>query len=95
MIYLPEAKNDWQNFCFQDFKSVNEYNSEVCKIRFLFKFCKKDLTKTDLEKTFSTSHASNMPLQQQYRERKFTKFSELITTLLLAENNNSLLMKNH
>ncbi|XP_027174736.1 uncharacterized protein LOC113774393 [Coffea eugenioides] len=48
-----------------------------------------------LEKTFSTFHVSNMLLQQQYRERGFKKYSELIACLLLAEQNNELLLKNH
>ncbi|CAM8911669.1 unnamed protein product [Rhodiola kirilowii] len=48
-----------------------------------------------LEKTFSTFHASNMLLQQQYRERGFTKYYELISVLLVAEQNNELLTKNH
>ncbi|KAL7116769.1 hypothetical protein ACP275_03G026000 [Erythranthe tilingii] len=36
-----------------------------------------------------------MLLQQQYRERGFTKYSELISCLIVAEQNNELLMKNH
>ncbi|KAG2702542.1 hypothetical protein I3760_06G094900 [Carya illinoinensis] len=36
-----------------------------------------------------------MLLQQQYRERKFKKYSELISCLLLAEQNNELLLRNH
>ena len=36
-----------------------------------------------------------MLLQQQYRERRFTKYFELITCLLVAEHNNELLLKNH
>ncbi|KAM1179892.1 hypothetical protein ACFX2J_018873 [Malus domestica] len=32
-IFLPEARHDWQHLRFQDFKSVNEYNYEVCQIR--------------------------------------------------------------
>ncbi|KAK9692095.1 hypothetical protein RND81_09G240300 [Saponaria officinalis] len=48
-----------------------------------------------LEKTFSTFHASNIVLQQQYRERRFQKYSELISCLLVAEQNNELLMQNH
>ena len=48
-----------------------------------------------LEKTFSTFHASNMLLQQQYRERGFKKYCDLISCLLVAEQNNELLMKNH
>ncbi|KAM1363473.1 hypothetical protein PS1_028705 [Malus domestica] len=31
-IFLPKARHVWQHLRFQDFKSVNEYNSEVCRI---------------------------------------------------------------
>ncbi|KAK4720242.1 hypothetical protein R3W88_018580 [Solanum pinnatisectum] len=48
-----------------------------------------------LEKTLTTFHASNMILQQQYREKGFLKYSELISCLLVAEQHNDLLMKNH
>ena len=48
-----------------------------------------------LEKTFTTFHASNVLLQQQYRERRFTKYFELIACLLVAEKNNELLLQNH
>ena len=48
-----------------------------------------------LEKTYTTFHASNVLLQQQYRERRFNKYSELIACLLVAEKNNELLLKNH
>ena len=34
-----------------------------------------------------------MLLQQQYRERRFIKYSELITCFLVAEQNNELLLK--
>ena len=46
-----------------------------------------------LEKTFTTFHALNMLLQQQYQERKFQKYSELISCLLVAEKNNEILFK--
>ncbi|XP_061998811.1 uncharacterized protein LOC133716083 [Rosa rugosa] len=94
-IYLPEARHDWQNIRFQDFKTVNEYNSEICRIRSLLKFCGEELTEADLlEKTFSTFPPSCMVLQQQYRERNFARFSELVTIMLLAEKNNDLLLRN-
>ena len=48
-----------------------------------------------LEKTFTTFHASNVLLQQQYQECRFTKYSELISCLLVVEQNNELLMRNH
>ncbi|XP_027184011.1 uncharacterized protein LOC113782318 [Coffea eugenioides] len=56
--------------------------------------CGEKVTDKDmLEKTFSTFHVSNMLLQQQYREKGFKKYS--IACLLLAEQNNELLLKNH
>ncbi|KAM3397207.1 hypothetical protein P3S68_000719 [Capsicum galapagoense] len=48
-----------------------------------------------MEKTLSTFHALNMLLQQQYREKGFKKYIELSSHLLVAEQNNDLLMKNH
>nr|XP_009765544.1 PREDICTED: uncharacterized protein LOC104217086 [Nicotiana sylvestris]XP_009803051.1 PREDICTED: uncharacterized protein LOC104248488 [Nicotiana sylvestris] len=36
-----------------------------------------------------------MVLQQQYREKGFTKYSQLTFLLLVAERNNELLMRNH
>ena len=48
-----------------------------------------------LEKNFTTFHASNVLLQQQYLERRFTKYFELISCLLVVEQNNELLMRNY
>ena len=56
---------------------------------------KKITEKNMLEKTFTTFHALNVLLQQQYRKHRFTKYSELISCLLVAKQNNELLMRNH
>ena len=56
---------------------------------------KKIIEEDKLEKTFITFHASNVLLQQQYRERRFTKYFELISCFLVAKQNNELLMRNH
>jgi hypothetical protein len=48
-----------------------------------------------LEKTYTTFLASNVLLQQQHRDRNFTRYYELISCLLVADQNNELLMKNH
>ena len=80
----------------QDFKTVSEYNYALFKISFGLKLCGEKITNEDiLEKMFTTFHAANVLLQQQYRERIFTKYSELISCFLVAEQNNELLMKNH
>ena len=48
-----------------------------------------------LKNTFTTFHARNFILHQQYREKIFTKFSNLISCLLVAVQNNELLMQNY
>ena len=81
----------------QDFKFVSDYNSTLFKIRSQLKLRGEKVTEENmLEKTFMTFHASNMLLQQQYQERRFTKYSELISHVFLWLNkNNELLLKNH
>ena len=48
-----------------------------------------------IEKILSTFHAANIILAQQYRNMRFTKYSDLMSMLLLAEKHNELLLKNH
>jgi len=66
-VVLPKARFDWMHLRLQDFKSVREYNSTIFKIGSQLKLCREKITGDDmLEKIFSTFHASNMLLQQQY-----------------------------
>ncbi|XP_076939715.1 uncharacterized protein LOC143608596 [Bidens hawaiensis] len=95
-VILPRARYDWVNLRFQDFQSISEYNSAMFRITSQLILCGQNITDEDMmEKTFATFHASNVILQQQYRERGFTKYCDLISYLLVAEQNNELLMKNH
>ncbi|KAL7104117.1 hypothetical protein ACP275_08G223900 [Erythranthe tilingii] len=95
-ILLPEARNKWIHLRFMDFKTVNEYNSEVCRIKSTLEFCGEKLTDAEiLEKTYSTFPTSHMILSQQYRAKNYNQFSELVTVLLLAEKNLDLLLKNN
>ena len=95
MVILPKAMYDWRYLRIRDYKSVDEYNSALFKIVSKLKLCGEDITNKDmLEKTFSTFHTSNVLLQQQYREKGFTTYANLISCLLLAEQNNELLMRN-
>ncbi|XP_048424651.1 uncharacterized protein LOC125470150 [Pyrus x bretschneideri] len=60
------------------------------------KLCGDTIIEEDmLEKIFSIFHASNVLLQQQYRARGYTEYNQLISVLLVVEQNNELLMKNH
>nr|XP_016475477.1 PREDICTED: uncharacterized protein LOC107797127 [Nicotiana tabacum] len=93
---LPRARYEWIHLRLQDFKNVSEYNSVVFRITFQLKLYGKIVNDKDLlEKTLSTFHASNMVLQQQYREKGLKKYSKLISCLLVAEQHNTLLIKNY
>ena len=95
-IILPKARYDWIHLRLQDYKAVSAYNSSMFHISSQLKLCGEKVTDEDmLENTFSTFHASNLLLQQQYREKDFKKYSQLISCLLVAEQNNELLMKNY
>ncbi|GAV60393.1 UBN2 domain-containing protein, partial [Cephalotus follicularis] len=88
--------NDWSQLRFQDFKTVSEYNSTLFKIVSQLKMCGEVITEDMLlEKIYRTFHASNVLLQQQYRLLGFKKYPELIGSLLIAEQNNELLLQNH
>ena len=66
-IILPKARYDWMHLRLQDFKSVNDYNSILFKISSQLKLYGEKVTKEYmLEKTFTTFHASNVLLHQQY-----------------------------
>ncbi|XP_050150472.1 uncharacterized protein LOC126625414 [Malus sylvestris] len=79
------------NFAKLDFAAIDTTGK-----KYLTWLCGDTITEEDLlEKTFSTFHASNVLLQQQYRARGFTEYNQLISVLLVAEQNNKLLVKNH
>ncbi|XP_075076447.1 uncharacterized protein LOC142163092 [Nicotiana tabacum] len=93
---LLRVHREWMHLRLQDYKTISEYNSAVYRIISQLKLCGEPMNDEDmLEKTLSTFHASNMVLQQQYREKGFKKYSELISCLLVAEQHNAILMKNH
>jgi phosphoribosyl-AMP cyclohydrolase len=48
-----------------------------------------------IEKTLSTFHPGNIVLQQQYRNSKYQKYSELSEVLFVDEQQNEVLMSNH
>ena len=59
-----------------------DYNSALFDIVSRLELCGIKLTDAELlEKTFSTFHASNIVLQQQYRQRQFATYSDLIDVL--------------
>ncbi|XP_074372990.1 uncharacterized protein LOC141713456 [Apium graveolens] len=96
LVYLPAAENDWANLRIQDFKSVRAYSSALFKIRSRLIMCGEKVTeKRKIDKTLSIFHPNNINLAEMYRERKFTKFRDLLSTILVVEQNHELVIKNH
>ncbi|KAM3361647.1 hypothetical protein P3S68_016501 [Capsicum galapagoense] len=96
MVILPKAQYEWMHLRFQDYKSVHEYNSVMFRISSQLKLYGETVNDNGMmEKTFSTFHASNVLLRQQYQVKGFKKYAELSSHFLAAEQNNDLLMKNH
>ncbi|GAV74722.1 LOW QUALITY PROTEIN: hypothetical protein CFOL_v3_18202, partial [Cephalotus follicularis] len=94
-VVLPKTLNDI-TATISRFQKVSEYNFTLFKIVSQLKMCGEVITEDILlEKTYRTFHASNMLLQQQYKLHGFTKYRELIGSLLIAEQNNELLLQNH
>ncbi|XP_021730989.1 uncharacterized protein LOC110697892 [Chenopodium quinoa] len=95
-VLLPKELFDWTNLRFQDFKSVIDYNSTIHEIVSILGYCDHPvIDKQMIEKTLTTFHASTILLQEQYRERDFKMFDELMSVLLVTEQNSDLLLKNH
>ncbi|XP_070665140.1 uncharacterized protein [Malus domestica] len=74
----------------------SEYLTVEDSITSQMKLCEDTITEEILlEKTYSTFHANNVLLQQQYRARGYTEYNQLISVLLVAEQNDEILMRNH
>ncbi|XP_026396910.1 uncharacterized protein LOC113291608 [Papaver somniferum] len=95
-VILPRSRYEWMHLLLQDFKSVSEYNSTLFQIVSRLKLCGEIITDVDLlEKTYSTFHASKFCFNNNIVKVSLKKHSELISCLLVAEQNNELLLKNH
>eukprot|EP00267_Zea_mays_P022163 XP_008646754.1 uncharacterized protein LOC103628307 [Zea mays] len=95
-VMLPRAQQEWATLRFLDFKTVEAYNTAIHRIVAQLCFCGQIVTDLEMiEKTLQTFHPSNMVLQQQYRNNKYTKYCELVNMLLGAEAQNELLMQNY
>lgn len=85
-IHLPQARHDWVSLRVQDFLTIAAYISELFRITSQLELCGHPIVDAEqIEKTLSIVHPSNMILSSQYRNMKFTNYSELVAHLLLAE----------
>ncbi|XP_013617377.1 PREDICTED: uncharacterized protein LOC106323871 [Brassica oleracea var. oleracea] len=81
---------------FQDFQKVEDYNSAVLRIVALLKYCGNSVSEAEMMNiTYNTFHKQLHFLPEIYRKCGYTRFSELMVALMLAEKNNELLIKNH
>jgi hypothetical protein len=95
-VMLPRAQQEWATLHFLDFKTMESYNTAIHRIVAQLRFCGQIVTNLEMiEKTLQTFHPSNMVLQQQYRNNKYTKYCELVNMLLGTEAQNELLMQNY
>ncbi|XP_016546574.2 uncharacterized protein LOC107846803 [Capsicum annuum] len=96
MVVLPQTHYVWTHLRLRDFKNITDYNSAMFRIKPQLNLCGENIADHDMsEKTFFTFFALSMLLQQKYREMGFKKYSELISYVLVAEQHNDLLMRNH
>ncbi|KAG2246961.1 hypothetical protein Bca52824_086589 [Brassica carinata] len=95
-INLPHALEELKNLRFQDFLKVEDYNSAVLRIVALLKYCGNPVSEAEMmNKTYNTFHKQLHFLPEIYRKCGYTRFSEFMVALMLAEKNNELLIKNH
>ncbi|XP_024006458.1 uncharacterized protein LOC112082971 [Eutrema salsugineum] len=95
-VILSKAKHEWLNLRFQDYKSVGEYNSAMFRNTSRMVLCGQEVSDFNMiEKTLQTFHSGNIILQQQYRTKGYTTYSELMQVILVGEQNNQLVMLNH
>ncbi|XP_048493093.1 uncharacterized protein LOC125493656 [Beta vulgaris subsp. vulgaris] len=81
-IIAPRAQHEWSILRFQDFASLKLCGELVSE-------------RAMIEKTLSTMHANNIVQQEQYRERRCQKFYDLIAILLVAQQNNQIVLSIH
>ena len=79
-----KAMNDWKILKFQDFESVEEYNSALMKITYSLELCGEVVTDDDLlYKTYSTFHPKDVLLS--HKAKGFTTYNDLLSYLLATE----------
>ena len=94
-LFLPQAHTDWINLRVQNFPDFVSFNSELHRIVTVLRLCGQEIIDAELiEKTLSTFPPATLVLSQQYCNMNFTKYSTLMSHLLLAEKHEQLMLKN-
>ncbi|KAM3354192.1 hypothetical protein ACQJBY_025066 [Aegilops geniculata] len=91
----PRAEAEWIRLRFADFKTVGEYNSALHRICTTLRLCGTEITDSQkIEKTLSTFHPDAVQSSWNYRQGNYTRYSELIDVLQVAEAQDEVLKKN-
>ena len=84
MIFWRNTMNEWKLLRFQDFESVEEYNSALMKISHSLELCGEVVTDDDLlYKTYSIFHPKDVLLS--HKAKGFTTYNDLLSYLLATE----------
>ncbi|XP_073355177.1 uncharacterized protein [Aegilops tauschii subsp. strangulata] len=91
----PRAEAEWIRLRFADFKTVVEYNSALHRICTTLRLCGTEITDCQkIEKTLSIFHPDAVQSSRNYRQGNYTRYSELIDVLQVAEAQDEVLKKN-
>ena len=95
-MILPKVKRDWQNLRYQDYKTVEDYNTALYGIVTRMKLCKLPVEDKDLiEKTLSTFHPKMTHISRQYKKENYKTYVELSNAMQQDQGEDETIMQNH
>ncbi|KAL6598816.1 hypothetical protein ACP70R_046076 [Stipagrostis hirtigluma subsp. patula] len=95
-VLLPRVKREWANLCFQDFKTVEDYNTALYGITTRMKLCGLKIKDKDLiEKTLSTFHPKLTYISRQYKNDNYEKYVYLSNAMQQDQGEDETIMQNH
>ncbi|KAL6621244.1 hypothetical protein ACP70R_033676 [Stipagrostis hirtigluma subsp. patula] len=95
-VLLPCMKREWANLRFQDFKTVEDYNTVLYGITTPMKLCGLKLEDKDLiEKTLSTFHPKLTHICRQYKKDNYKKYVNLSNAMQQDQWEDETIMQNH
>jgi hypothetical protein len=94
-LLLPQARNEWMTLRVMDYPNLQDFNAALHRIAAHLRLCGERVSDAELiDKTLSTFPPATAILAQQYRLINFTTHAELMSSLLLAEKQQLILLKN-
>ncbi|KAL6621237.1 hypothetical protein ACP70R_033669 [Stipagrostis hirtigluma subsp. patula] len=96
IVLLPRVKREWANLRFQDFKTIEDYNTALYGITTRMKLCGLKLEDKDLiEKTLSTFHPKLTYISRQYKKDNYKKYVDLSNAMQQDQREDETIMQNH